>query len=216
MNESEGESQKWTNSPGYTHVTGSSPFKTPLSAKDGRTNKSRVSKEGRSCPPTPISNAGQKFFPLFSSWFKFTIPRLKSFYYLETAYDVILICFFLVVPKLTVSDDMQVPLPLLLLLVAVVMTVPQVILEAILINMLFTFHLSDVYDYCGYFYELNMTKVYQKFTGLLTKKFINLIKRAEDGILDLNKAAETLEVLFLYNRLGPKYLLLFLSVFCMY
>ncbi|CAI0544081.1 unnamed protein product [Linum tenue] len=30
--------------------------------------------------------------------------------------------------------------------------------------------------------------------GLLTKKFINLIKHAEDGILDLNKAAETLEV----------------------
>ncbi|XVE79178.1 hypothetical protein DITRI_Ditri14bG0037100 [Diplodiscus trichospermus] len=30
--------------------------------------------------------------------------------------------------------------------------------------------------------------------GLLTKKFINLIKQAEDGILDLNKAADTLEV----------------------
>ncbi|MED6169186.1 hypothetical protein PIB30_019299 [Stylosanthes scabra] len=30
--------------------------------------------------------------------------------------------------------------------------------------------------------------------SLLTKKFINLIKQAEDGILDLNKAAETLEV----------------------
>lgn len=30
--------------------------------------------------------------------------------------------------------------------------------------------------------------------GLLTKKFINLIKHAEDGMLDLNKAAETLEV----------------------
>ncbi|XP_052481902.1 transcription factor E2FB isoform X5 [Gossypium raimondii] len=30
--------------------------------------------------------------------------------------------------------------------------------------------------------------------GLLTKKFINLIKQAEDGILDLNKAAGTLEV----------------------
>ncbi|KAK6138468.1 hypothetical protein DH2020_027788 [Rehmannia glutinosa] len=29
--------------------------------------------------------------------------------------------------------------------------------------------------------------------GLLTKKFINLIKRAEDGILDLNNAADTLE-----------------------
>lgn len=35
------------------------------------------------------------------------------------------------------------------------------------------------------------------WTGLLTKKFINLIKHAEDGILDLNKAAETLEVTFL-------------------
>nr|XP_012462319.1 unnamed protein product [Gossypium raimondii] len=31
-------------------------------------------------------------------------------------------------------------------------------------------------------------------SGLLTKKFINLIKQAEDGILDLNKAAGTLEV----------------------
>ncbi|XP_016646989.1 PREDICTED: transcription factor E2FB-like [Prunus mume] len=29
--------------------------------------------------------------------------------------------------------------------------------------------------------------------GLLTKKFINLIKHAEDGILDLNNAADTLE-----------------------
>ncbi|KAK9290630.1 hypothetical protein L1049_008802 [Liquidambar formosana] len=35
---------------------------------------------------------------------------------------------------------------------------------------------------------------YDSSLGLLTKKFINLIKRAEDGILDLNKAAETLEV----------------------
>ncbi|KVH90630.1 E2F Family [Cynara cardunculus var. scolymus] len=32
------------------------------------------------------------------------------------------------------------------------------------------------------------------FAGLLTKKFINLIKHAEDGILDLNNAADTLEV----------------------
>jgi transcription factor E2F3 len=29
---------------------------------------------------------------------------------------------------------------------------------------------------------------------LLTKKFISLLKQAEDGILDLNNAAETLEV----------------------
>ncbi|KAM3398828.1 transcription factor E2FB isoform X1 [Capsicum galapagoense] len=35
---------------------------------------------------------------------------------------------------------------------------------------------------------------YDSSLGLLTKKFINLIKRAEDGMLDLNKAADTLQV----------------------
>ncbi|GER33223.1 transcription factor [Striga asiatica] len=44
----------------------------------------------------------------------------------------------------------------------------------------------------------NLTPVgpcrYDSSLGLLTKKFIDLIKRAEDGILDLNKAADTLEV----------------------
>ncbi|KAF8113342.1 hypothetical protein N665_0050s0002 [Sinapis alba] len=35
---------------------------------------------------------------------------------------------------------------------------------------------------------------YDSSLALLTKKFINLIKQAEDGILDLNKAADTLEV----------------------
>lgn len=35
---------------------------------------------------------------------------------------------------------------------------------------------------------------YDSSLGLLTKKFINLLKQAEDGILDLNNAAETLEV----------------------
>ncbi|XP_039015085.1 transcription factor E2FB-like isoform X1 [Hibiscus syriacus] len=35
---------------------------------------------------------------------------------------------------------------------------------------------------------------YDSSLGLLTKKFINLIKQAENGILDLNKAADTLEV----------------------
>ncbi|KAK4776137.1 hypothetical protein SAY87_024098 [Trapa incisa] len=35
---------------------------------------------------------------------------------------------------------------------------------------------------------------YDSSLGLLTKKFINLLKQGEDGILDLNKAAETLEV----------------------
>ena len=36
-------------------------------------------------------------------------------------------------------------------------------------------------------------------SALLTKKFINLIKQAEDGILDLNKAADTLEVAYSYS-----------------
>ncbi|KAL8227151.1 hypothetical protein R6Q57_016983 [Mikania cordata] len=35
---------------------------------------------------------------------------------------------------------------------------------------------------------------YDSSLGLLTKKFINLIKHAEDGILDLNNAADNLEV----------------------
>ncbi|XP_057981917.1 transcription factor E2FA [Malania oleifera] len=35
---------------------------------------------------------------------------------------------------------------------------------------------------------------YDSSLGLLTKKFINLIKHAEDGVLDLNNAADTLEV----------------------
>lgn len=35
---------------------------------------------------------------------------------------------------------------------------------------------------------------YDSSLGLLTKKFINLMKHAEDGMVDLNKAAETLEV----------------------
>nr|GMD90006.1 transcription factor E2FB-like [Ipomoea batatas] len=35
---------------------------------------------------------------------------------------------------------------------------------------------------------------YDSSLGLLTTKFINLIKHEEDGILDLNNAADTLEV----------------------
>ncbi|KAK7345260.1 hypothetical protein VNO77_15858 [Canavalia gladiata] len=107
MNDSEGESQslKWSNSAGYTTIT-NSPFKTPVSAaKGGRTHKAKTSKEGRSCPPTPIPNAGSP-------------------------------------SPLTPAGSCR----------------------------------------------------YDSSLGLLTKKFINLVKHAEDGILDLNKAAETLEV----------------------
>ncbi|KAL8255713.1 hypothetical protein R6Q59_030780 [Mikania micrantha] len=39
---------------------------------------------------------------------------------------------------------------------------------------------------------------YDSSLGLLTKKFINLIKHAEDGILDLNNAADNLEANFFY------------------
>jgi len=35
---------------------------------------------------------------------------------------------------------------------------------------------------------------YDSSLGLLTKKFVNLINQAEDGVLDLNKAADTLHV----------------------
>ncbi|XP_027366160.1 transcription factor E2FA [Abrus precatorius] len=106
MNDSEGDShsQKWSNSPGYANVI-NSPFKTPVSAKGGRTHKPKASKEGKSCPPTPIPNAGSPSPP-------------------------------------TPAGSCR----------------------------------------------------YDSSLGLLTKKFINLVKHAEDGILDLNKAAETLEV----------------------
>lgn len=40
-----------------------------------------------------------------------------------------------------------------------------------------------------------MLLIIKLFAGLLTKKFISLLKQAPDGILDLNNAAETLEVL---------------------
>lgn len=37
-------------------------------------------------------------------------------------------------------------------------------------------------------------------SGLLTKKFVNLLKNAEDGIIDLNNAADTLEVCVLISN----------------
>ncbi|KAJ4705372.1 Transcription factor [Melia azedarach] len=42
--------------------------------------------------------------------------------------------------------------------------------------------------------SLGSNPVFLIIYGLLTEKFINLIKHSEDGILDLNKAAETLKV----------------------
>ncbi|PKA65385.1 Transcription factor E2FB [Apostasia shenzhenica] len=47
---------------------------------------------------------------------------------------------------------------------------------------------------------------YDSSLGLLTKKFISLLKHAQDGILDLNKAAETLEVRLAAPLLCPKQL----------
>ena len=46
---------------------------------------------------------------------------------------------------------------------------------------------------------INKTLSLNYDSGLLTKKFINLIKHAEDGILDLNKAADTLAVTVLLS-----------------
>ncbi|KAG9149102.1 hypothetical protein Leryth_010695 [Lithospermum erythrorhizon] len=42
---------------------------------------------------------------------------------------------------------------------------------------------------------------YDSSLGLLTRKFVNLIKHAEDGILDLNQAADTLEMSLDQGRL---------------
>ncbi|KAJ7971643.1 Transcription factor [Quillaja saponaria] len=99
------ESNDWNDSPGYTSVVNSS-LKTPVSVKGGRTyNKPKVSKDSRSAPQTPITNAGSP-------------------------------------SPLTPAGSCR----------------------------------------------------YDSSLGLLTKKFINLLKRADDGNLDLNKAAETLEV----------------------
>ncbi|KAL2250859.1 transcription factor E2FA [Sesamum indicum] len=50
------ESSEWTASPGYSDVA-NSPFRTPVSAKGGRTNcRSKVTKNNRSVPSTPIAN----------------------------------------------------------------------------------------------------------------------------------------------------------------
>ncbi|XLU46895.1 transcription factor E2FA-like [Arachis ipaensis] len=58
MTNIEGDSQKLSNVPGSANAA-SSPFKTPVSSKGGRTHaKSKVSKEGMQCPQTPISNSG--------------------------------------------------------------------------------------------------------------------------------------------------------------
>ncbi|MED6134380.1 E2F transcription factor 3, variant 2 [Stylosanthes scabra] len=54
----EGDSQKISNVSGSANAA-SSPFKTPVSSKGGRTHsKSKASKEGTQCPQTPISNSG--------------------------------------------------------------------------------------------------------------------------------------------------------------
>ena len=78
--ERESQAQKWSNSPGYTNVsnvTNNSPFKTPVSAKGGRAQKAKASKEGRSCPPTPMSNAGEKVSYYLYRSTTFSIPPEK-------------------------------------------------------------------------------------------------------------------------------------------
>ncbi|KAF7149196.1 hypothetical protein RHSIM_Rhsim03G0066900 [Rhododendron simsii] len=98
-------SSDWTSSPGCTDTT-NSPLRTPVSGKGGRIyGRSKVSKNNRSGPQTPMSNVDSP-------------------------------------SPLTPAGSCR----------------------------------------------------YDSSLGLLTKKFINLIKHAEDGMLDLNNAAETLEV----------------------
>lgn len=58
-----------------------------------------------------------------------------------------------------------------------------------------------------------MTSSFDSNSGLLTKKFINLLKHAKDGILDLNKAADTLEVSSLCSIYGISLYDKFLSTY---
>lgn len=52
-------SNDWTTSPGFSDIA-NSPFRTPVSAKGGRLNgRSKVTKNNRSMPSTPISNIGE-------------------------------------------------------------------------------------------------------------------------------------------------------------
>ena len=53
--------------------------------------------------------------------------------------------------------------------------------------------MSGEYDNLEAFMDITLAVCYSR-PGLLTKKFIDLIKEADDGILDLNKAADTLHV----------------------
>lgn len=61
----------------------------------------------------------------------------------------------------------------------------------LLFNFLFALLDGNEVSLCYFNYPMSFSL---KNLGLLTKKFINLIKQAEDGILDLNQAADTLEV----------------------
>lgn len=48
--------------------------------------------------------------------------------------------------------------------------------------------------------------IYDIFPALLTKKFINLLNEAQDGILDLNSTAETLGVCNFSSFTKPAFL----------
>ena len=73
------EGELWSNNPGYSNMV-NSPLKTPVSAKGGRTyNKSKVSKEGRSGPLTPISNAGEIIIPFLVKFATFSTVIFDNF-----------------------------------------------------------------------------------------------------------------------------------------
>lgn len=56
----EAESSEWSASPGYTDMV-NSPLQTPVSVKGGKAyGRPKATKNNRSGPPTPVSNAGEK------------------------------------------------------------------------------------------------------------------------------------------------------------
>lgn len=65
----------------------------------------------------------------------------------------------------------------------------------------------EFYDWGNVCFNNRICLILIYSSGLLTKKFINLLKHAQDGILDLNKAAETLEVSFFFSEQLVSYMM---------
>ncbi|KAK8546259.1 hypothetical protein V6N12_027054 [Hibiscus sabdariffa] len=166
------EPSQWTNSPGVTSIS-SSPFQSPVSVKGGRINsRSKASKANKSTPQTPVAHASEKLSP-------FIHFIMSPFFVLNELSHKRKLMFH--------SQDVYMSL----------ITVVSSLITNVQRKTENGRRTTDItYGMAGSPSPLTPAGScrYDNSLGFLTKKFINLIKHAEDGILDLNKAAETLEV----------------------